>query len=122
MTKPLEVKGHTQIWQVQETDVIIPENNKYIYFFFNQIMNNFMKHENLNMSQMRPVAEFLIFESQISVCHLLGGCPDVDIHVTFEDKLPRSPLVVDFVPFPVHVLCSVIGVLQKSKMMSNNCR
>jgi hypothetical protein len=28
MAKPLEVKGHAQIWQVQETDVIIPENKK----------------------------------------------------------------------------------------------
>lgn len=25
MAKPLEVKGHAQVWQVQETDIVVPD-------------------------------------------------------------------------------------------------
>lgn len=44
--------------------------------------------------------------------HVLGGCSDVDIHVSLEHKLSRIPGEVELVPLPVHVLCGVIRVLE----------
>jgi len=75
----------------------------------------------LNLHKLKHKSHFIVMQLLVNK-YVLGGCSNVDIKVTLEDKLPRIPVKVKLAPLPVQVLCSVVRVLHKLNIIvSTRC-